>query len=459
MNRLVETTGLTGIAYKLYNNQSIIRTISIESYKKKIDDYTYIILIDSNGNCIRTAYDYLNTHKNNALGNKDMQLREQAVTALKLLYSYMELKHINNIEFITDDEINEFKAFIRGQKIIGTEITFEGTTIRSNTTINTYQYHYRKYLKFLGVSESVFYEERLLSSYRGSGSGFLSHAIRNNIKKYVNSEKTYTKRETPKYISYREYLLITELIDNEYSIRDYLIVILMYNYGLRIGEVLGLTIEDLEEAHDDSFDCRLILRNRSGDRRYQHAKSCINVKSVQDYSSKEYNQKNVGYQVVELDREDFDMINDYLNASRSPLAYRRKDRKKSLVLNNLDNKNIADKVTNRKDLKKNSYIFISKNGTPLTGGSWNRICRKIFETIGIDVDKDSKRDNLNHRFRHGFAMFKVIVQNYDILQLQNAMRHSDPTTCKIYFNVDEKEKGRFAHETQNLLKKGDITFE
>jgi integrase len=459
MNTIVEITGITGIAYEIQNGNSKVATISIESFKREIKGYTYFILIDNSGNCIRDAYDFLNTFKTYAIGDKVLKIREQALTALKLLYSYMELYQITRLEHIDEDEIKRFKSFLRGGEFRGTECDFIGITKRGNTTINIYQYYYRRYFKFLGLKENIFLDEVLISSERSSGPGFLSHAKKNITKKFAQSERIYASRETPKYLSYKEYLCIKELIDNDFSLREDIIVTLMYKYGLRIGEVLGLTLEDVEESVGETYAGKLILRNRVTDKGWQHAKSCLNVLSREDYLSKAYKTRDVGYQVIELDSEDFNMVSDYMTASRSPLAYKRKDRKKSIVLDNLEKKNVADKVTNRNDINKNSYLFISKNGTPLTGEGWNKICRKIFEGVGIPVDKGVREDNLNHRFRHGYAMYKVIIDKYGIIELQNAMRHSNPNSCRTYFNVDEKEKGRLAHETQELLIRGGIHFD
>lgn len=36
------------------------------------------------------------------------------------------------------------------------------------------------------------------------------------------------------------------LIEDKYTLREKIIVKLMYEYGLRIGEVLGLTLEDIQ---------------------------------------------------------------------------------------------------------------------------------------------------------------------------------------------------------------------
>lgn len=65
----------------------------------------------------------------------------------------------------------------------------------------------------------------------------------------------------------------------------------MYENGLRIGEVLGLTREDvaLEEDVNGNQIPVLYLRNRLTDKAFQNAKSCMKVHSKQTYRSKDYN--------------------------------------------------------------------------------------------------------------------------------------------------------------------------
>ena len=49
----------------------------------------------------------------------------------------------------------------------------------------------------------------------------------------------------PMYFKENEYNEIINIIKQKYTVREHLIIHLMYNFGLRIGEVLGLTSEDL----------------------------------------------------------------------------------------------------------------------------------------------------------------------------------------------------------------------
>lgn len=59
----------------------------------------------------------------------------------------------------------------------------------------------------------------------------------------------------------------------------------MYRSGLRIGEVLGLTFEDVVE---DNSSFKVIIRNRVTDKTYQKAKFLMTVKDRNRYNSADY---------------------------------------------------------------------------------------------------------------------------------------------------------------------------
>ncbi|MBU3201571.1 site-specific integrase [Clostridium estertheticum] len=457
MDRIEELKGLTGIGYERYRESKLLYSVNIEGFKREIEGVKYFILIDSYGKVIETAYKYLNcTEKKGCIGSSDYKKKELAFTALKLLYSYGELFYLDRIEDINREDINRLDAFLSGGEKIGHSLIFKATTTRGDSTLNNYYSVYRSYFKYLHISDNIFAEKIKIRNYRGAGVGFFAHTKRGTDWKYSVSKTQVIKKETPKYISYKEYLDVLTVIDEKYHLREEVMIKLMYKYGLRLGEVLGLTIEDVIVEDDDGF---IILRNRLTDKYYQKAKGCCRVKNKSDYNSPKYNTKNAGYQIVSIDGDDFELIQDYILDTRNPLAYLRVSGKASKRYTNLSERNIADKVTDREDINQNSYVFISRNGTPISNTAWNNIVKYIFIKIGVRIDKVKKSENLNHRFRHGFSMYKVVIENYDQLRLMKALRHNSPDSCKVYYTIDDKERGILAKETLRLLNKGGINID
>lgn len=456
MDRIDEVRGITGVGYERYKENKLLYRVNIEGYKKEIDGFNYFVLVDSFGKIIETAYKYLNTDKKKCIGSTDFKKRELTFTALKLLYSYGELFYLDRIEDINRENIHGLETFLYGGEKIGHSLIFNATTSRGDSTLNIYYSVYRSYFKYLDINDNMFEETIKIRSYRGAGEGFFSNMKRGTDMRYSVSKNQLIKKETPKYISYKEYLEVLKVIDEEYYLREEIMIKLMYIYGLRIGEVLGLTIEDVISEDEGGF---IILRNRITDKSCQKSKGCCSVSNESDYKTSKYNTEKIGYQIVNIDTEDFELIEDYISGTRNPLGYHKTCGKISKKYTNLSEKNIADIVSDREDIIQNSYVFISRNGTPISNTAWNNIVKYIFTKIGISLDKDRKKDNLNHRFRHGFAMYKVIIENYDQLRLKNALRHRNPNSCKVYYTVDDKERGLLAKETVRLLKEGGVNID
>jgi len=323
----------------------------------------------------------------------------------------------------------------------------ECTTLRCNSTMNSYFAMYREYYKdILKIENSALHEAA--TRQLALGKGFLGYARVETITGYNTNQKVLTQSIIPKYITKEEYFLILDLIKKKYGLREEIIITLMYQYGLRIGEVLGLTIEDIEQYN--TGDGRLILRNRLTDERYQLAKGCMTVRTRNDYKDTKYWEQNVGYEVVEITKRTLNMINEYISETRGFSALQSKRRR-----HNLEMKNIADKVTDN-DIPHNSYLIISKNYTHITSEGWNFIVRKIFTELGISLDKEKRKNNLNHRFRHGYAMYKVYYEKYSKIELADALRHSSTATVEVYFNPSPADKLAEAYKTEDLLRKGGV---
>ncbi len=451
MNTIKEIKTYTGVGYIRYLDCKELFKVSIEGYRRFYDGVEYFILINSNGDFIENAFYFLNKE----LKEASLKQRERCFIALKLLYSYNELFYINNLDEINKQEINRIVAFLKGGVRENEDIRFEGITLRTNQTINHYLGVYRKYYKFLGIQSSIFNEyENVEIMKRKSG---ICGEIKNSKKiKFSISRKMYERDEVPPYISFDEYKQIIQYVREKYSLRDELIIKLMYEYGLRIGEVLGLTLEDIINSKISKSGVHEIeIRNRFSDRPWQHCKGCMTIYSRNCYQEEEYFKKgyrNAGYQVIKVTDETMDLFEAYINEYFTNPFISEK------LKSNLHNKNIADKVKELDKENLNFYLIVSKNYTPLTCNSWNRILKKIFEELRIPFDIEIKKEGLNHKFRHGFAMFKVLIEGYDELKLQRALRHSNPNSCRMYFKPTEEDYKKFQLLKDRLIEVGGINF-
>ena len=58
--------------------------------------------------------------------------------------------------------------------------------------------------------------------------------------------------------------------------------------------------------------------------------------------------------------------------------------------------------------------------------------RSIFIAAGLEVDTGTKKHNLNHRFRHGFAM-KFVNAGMGELELKEQLRHASLDSVACYY--------------------------
>lgn len=112
-----------------------------------------------------------------------------------------------------------------------------------------------------------------------------------------------------------DFLDDTEIFSEERKLELECIMRLMFECGLRVGEVLGLTIEDIIEPSEKTKNAFVaIIRNRLSDNKRQKAKTCMNITSKNDYQNPDYlYTKGYGYQTVAGNRELYEDIMDYVN--------------------------------------------------------------------------------------------------------------------------------------------------
>lgn len=424
-----EEKGTLGTYYELYQNEVSIRKVFIQRIKQAIDKTEYVFLIDSNGIVIKNVFKYLNfSYCLNTINSKEV-----AANALKILFSYSEIID-KEIKDFNKSDVQNLSEFILGISVTGNNSSFELKTSRSNNTHNIYFDVIRKYIEYAEIKNDNFFE-KVIVPISEERLGFFAHTKEGVVSKYKINKSSYSinKNVVPKYIRNEEYNMIINLLEQENtlnSLRDKIIINLMYTRGLRLGEVLGITFEDIKINNDDSRAGVLYIRNRLSDKKYQLAKTCYKPKSKEEYNTRIYNEKDYGYQTVVLPPNIMQDICNYRELSRDieNLSVKK--------IENIFNESVADSVEGEDN---NFYLFLNKNGGPLSSAGWNKRLKSIFSKLGIQLDVDVRKNNLSHRFRHGFAMFLIKNENKSIEYVQKQMRHKSILSTLIYYNPEEKD--------------------
>ncbi len=307
-------------------------------------------------------------------------------------------------------DLNNFQYFLSGLQIPKSNYEFYTTKNANLETSKSIIKRCQDYMKYCGYKN-------------------YNLLISRNINRISNSKNL----DCPKFISIKEFNSIIKYIMNDESLSKVeklkyeCIYTLMFDSGLRIGEVLGLTLEDFEPIYSDKGKLfyKVIIRNRLSDNKNQHAKRCCNVLDRKIYMSSNYHKKNIGYQIAYIKEELYEKIIDYF------------DMNFNYFINQKKNYPIADSVNN--DIK-NYYIFTNKTkATCLSLFMIYKYTRKMFLDIGIQIDYLKNKNNLLHRFRHGYAMKLLYLYKLDPFEVIHYTRHVSVRSLEAYNNPTDEQ--------------------
>lgn len=424
------------------------REVEIPLYRIDRNGQPFYLLYDDEMNVLSEPSSYLNFELSGSLNTKN-----RCANALRLLYVFLSLANYD-VRHIEQEQLNELIRFLQG--LNSNPEAFRTETTRSNDTVNGYLSVYRSFFRKKHIRSEALFDAKIIREEMTFDDDFKGAVERI---RYTNNLRTSdpNAHTVPKYISPDEFERLYRLAIAKKDIRAMIIMRLMYCYGLRLGEVLGLTIEDLQETHrDNQLVPTIILRNRISDKDYQYAKNLGHIEKAEAYRSKEYTKSKA---VIVIDYSLYEMIFDYISDVHSAVMEKHPDRYE---------KGAADIVSWREAPEYNHYIFLSDAGTVLSGQTWGNYLKKYFVEAGIDLDLGYRENNLSHRFRHGFAMLHAHYRKEPVnaLQLKLMMRHKSLSSTMKYFNPTQEEefkiKEEFVDELETLipsLKEGVELFE
>ena len=246
-------------------------------------------------------------------------------------------------------------------------------------------------------------------------------------------KNSYKNHTCPKFISISDmskifiYLASDKTISFETRLKYECIFRIMYESGARIGEVLGLTLEDfsLERREvDGQLVCSIKVRNRLSDSEVQCAKTCITIFDRKDYNLSTYKTLGPGFQIIVINEDLYRNIMDYFDSYCGRLQ---NDKKQPAI---------ADIVENSQS--SNYYIFGNEySNTCLNKKILERYTRKMFIDLKIPVDEGNRFNNLFHRFRHGFVMNLLYEQKLTETEAIMFTRHTSTRSLAPYNNPTE----------------------
>lgn len=391
----------------------IVRTVNVEVTHVEYSGEEYIIIYNSEREVIRDAYKYIN----HELRNSSINTKTLTATALVKLYSFLEIYNYD-INTLGKKEISIMKSFLYGTSQCGITVNSKFITRREAKTINKYISIYRGYFQYLGIDNVIINEKIKRDIIRKNNSDNVGDS-------YKISERISKIRKVPKYITYEEYMSILVCIKQEYGLREQLMVRLMYEYGLRLGEVLGLTIEDIKD------NC-IIIRNRISDSGEQHSKTLYKPILTDEYGSEKCLSVDFGFNIIKINSKMQILLEEYIYNAHEKMDKRKRTSYRKYCK--------ADRAEGNSFLEgDNYYLFINSNARPLGRTNWNKYLKEIYIKCGIDIDRDKKSKSLNHRLRHGCAM-KALKDGETLESVMKILRHSSLKSVMVYINPTDEDE-------------------
>lgn len=399
-------------------------TVHCKSSTVNKDGKVFFLLFSRDYALNKQVFNYINLYMDSL--RKSHQTKEKTLVALKLLYSFLSIFNIK-LEEMTSNNASMFLSFLSGSSVLGNDITFIFKNRRTASSINDYLSIIRNYVKYLEIKDhplcSTAGKKRITNAL-----GEMS-TVENN---FAIKAKEYHRTQVPKHVKLDEFKTMQKFLHDKNDKKLECIIRLMYESGLRAGEVLGLTFEDLKMENKKGIVLyKVILRNRYGNPVDRSPKYLMKVKSRADYESRDYRQKGYGWNEMMISKSLYEMILEYMDEAHSEAQDKHPE---------CWRKALTDSVDSDFTEENNFFIFLNKFGKPLSKKTLEAEVKQLFIDCGVKVNTDGgKYDGLCHRFRHGFAMYQINYNNTPMALLKELMRHNNINSTAVYYTPEDTD--------------------
>ena len=413
------------------------RTCNLEVVSTEHDGHTVFSLIDEEGNTNLLFHRYINQRMFE--DKRSVNSRRKSAEVLCKFLSFIFLMGYS-IYALGLDELYELRTFFQGI----------GSMECTNETVNAYLGILRSFFKTMEIPCAPLFNQHILSRSEYKESDF---KVDNTIYQYdlnfpVNPHK---QERVPKYISMEQYILLQKLAKEARNWVAVILIHLMFRYGMRLGECLGLTEEDLVTFRIKGNDVpTLIVRNRLSDRPWQHAKRKLIPRNPLDYAGKPYidQWRDDNYSHYYLTES-----GDFVEALRKFIRTTRENAERDFPENyrECEADIVCPEEFAKTGLEKNHYIFVNRLGKRLSAQLWGLQLKDLFIKAGIPLDNVKKDNNLSHRFRHGFAMMHARFMDPPVpaTELQKMMHHRNIASTMVYYNPTPEDEYDYKTALQN----------
>lgn len=435
---------LNDVGYKISSVINDVDTVEhfirCKAASVTVDSKLYLVLFDRYFQVNIPVYEYINVYMSDMA--KSEQTRRKTLVALKLLFSFLTIFNIK-LEDMTKKDAAKLINFLLGNNSLGENITLELESRREANSVNDYLSAMRSYIKYLNIKNHPL----LSSGGKKKLSNISSYGEIHSTDSFEIKIKTRNYNNVaPKHVTLEQYKVMLKHVQDKGYKRLECIIRLMYESGMRSGEVLGLTFEDLKQVDmiDGTVAYKVVGRSRITDEPWQSPKFLMKITDRAQYKSKRYRLKNDGYHDTYINEDLYNLILEYIDEAHSE--------QQVTHLDNWNKFSATDSVDKEFGEEKNFYIFINSVGRPYSNKLLYKDVKELFIVCNVPVNEDGgRKDGLCHRFRHGFAMFQVKYNNTPLLILMELMHHSSVSSTVIYYTPEASDIIKLKNElTKNL---------
>ena len=395
---------------------------------KDKDGRLLLVPQDRKGNIRRDPYRYLNE----TLKATKLLTKRQIATALNLLYIWSDLTGAD-VTKLNIAQVKDLVNFLWGINL--KNVQGSPRTIRSPKTVNIYYAFIKEYIRYNDWDFKAF--EQRVSYKREMTIGDVTVEMKYTKDPNRMRVDSFERSTPPMHLNPEQATKLIKKIREAGDITTLLMVELLMGYGLRRGEALGITMEDIQKIklRDGSgYRYFIILRNRCSDGSDQRCKGLYEPTSPEEYNMPSYTEA-VKW-VVDISEDLYHRLLDYYHNTREKRM--KADRRQRMLEDTL-----ADSVEPFKEGRpiQNHYLFIGKNDRRLLGETFNNHLKIYFAAIEIKPDTGKKRTNCSHKLRHTFAMMLTTYGTEKVTreQLRIMLRHRSIRAGEAYFTPTQEE--------------------
>ena len=351
--------------YYIDNKPSPIILISAS---KNSTDSRFSLIIESDP---ITEFDhYLNID----LQDKSFDTRRKHAHAIYLFYTFVLYSECD-INELSENDIHNLVYFLAGK-----DDKLDNATLITKRNVNSVANH-------LSIIRNYLYSLNIKNNYLGFPTSKISiKQITNFIKQELDGSIRYGQASN-EIVSPEEFEKLLSTAKQHNDLTTQTIIIMLYEYGFRLGEILGITLEDISSIQNtpDTIENFITLRDRASDESYQRSKRLFSVAGKANTNSTNYSEIH-----VPIDNALYRQLIKYIDWSANKRDY---------------DYCYADNLTKKYD--HNYYIFISKRGHSLSDQMLNERLRSYFDQASINTDSKSSRKNLSGKLRRSYIIRRV----------------------------------------------------